>query len=338
MEIRKLQLTGGSSLAITLPKKWVDHFGLKSKDTVVIYSQKSGSLIIQPAYYKEQLRKTVLKIDGLTKDMFTRELIAHYISGSDEITISGQRITHDQRNKIREVSHSLIGYEIIDESSEEIFIKNIFDATKFPIIQNVEKMFVVAKSMFNDAIKTMAQNNKPLARDVIDRDFEIDKLHLAIMRQFHALIQSRVFDEEIGLSQVDLNYYENVATQLERIADHAVKIAKTVVTADKKLENLVSSHIKNIAKKVLPLLEYSEEMVKKLDKILAHKILNKNPEIESILSVDKAVKSFEEIIVVDSLDRLRGYVMNMAEITINQAIAKKGGNRITLESNPTRHP
>ena len=323
MEIRKLQLTGGSSLAITLPKKWADHFGLKSKDTVVIYSQKSGTLVIQPTRHKKQLLKTVLKIDGLTKDMLTRELIAHYISGSDEITISGQRITHYQRNRIREVLRSLIGYEIIDESSEEIFIKNIFDATKFPIIQNVEKMFVIAKSMFNDAIKAIAQNNKPLAHDVIGRDFEIDKLQLAIMRQFYTLIQGRVYDEEIGLSQVDLNYYENVATQLERIADHAVKIAKAVITADKKLESLVSSHIKNIAKKVLPLLEYSEEMVQKLDKTLAHKILSKSPEIESILSVDKAVKSFEETIVSDSLDRLRGYVMNIAEITIDQAIAKE---------------
>lgn len=323
METRKLQLTGGSSLAITLPKKWVDHFGLKSKDTVVIYSQKQGALIIQPTHHKEQLLKTILKIDGITKEMLTRELIAHYILGSDEITIRSQRITHDQRNRIREVSHSLIGYEIIDESSEEIFIKNIFDATKFPIIQNVEKMFVIAKSMFNDAIKAITQDDKPLARDVVDRDFEIDKLQLAIMRQFYTLIQGRVYEEEIGLSYADLNYYENIATQLERIADHAVKIAKTVITAGKKLDSPASSRIKNIAKKVLLLLEYSEEMVLKLDKTLAHKILNNNPEIESILSVGKTIKSFEEMIVADSLDRLRGYAMNIAETTIDQAIAKE---------------
>ena len=322
MEIRKLQLTGGSSLAITLPKKWVDHFGLKSKDTVVIYSQKSGSLIIQPARYKEQLLKTVLKIDGLTKDMLTRELTAHYISGSDELTIKSKRITRDQRNRIREILQSLIGYEIIDESSEGVFIKNIFDATKFPIIQNVEKMFVIVKSMFNDAIKAITQNNNPLASDVIDRDFEIDKLRLAIMRQFYALIQGRVYDEEIGLSQADTNYYEHVATQLERIADHAVKIARTVITADKKSESLVSSRLKNIVKKILPLLEYSEEAVRELDKTLAHIILEKNPEIERTFLLDRDVKSFEEMLVVDSLDRLRGYVMNIAEITIDQAIAK----------------
>ena len=142
------------------------------------------------------------------------------------------------------------------------------------------------------------------------------------MRQFYALIQGKVYDEEIGLSQADTNYYEHVATQLERIADHAVKIARTVITADKKSESLVSSRLKNIVKKILPLLEYSEEAVRELDKTLAHIILEKNPEIERTLLLDRDVKSFEEMLVVDSLDRLRGYVMNIAEITIDQAIAK----------------
>ena len=34
------------------------------------------------------------------------------------------------------------------------------------------------------AIKAMERDNAPLADDVIDRDFEIDKLQLMIMRQF----------------------------------------------------------------------------------------------------------------------------------------------------------
>jgi len=286
----------------------------------MIYSQKSGSLVIQPARYKEQLLKTVLQIDGLTKDMFTRELIAHYISGSDEVTIKSNKITREQRNRIREISQSLIGYEIIDESSEEVSIKNIFDATKFPIIQNVEKIFVIVKSMFNDAISAMIQNNKPLAHDVIDRDFEIDKFQLAITRQFSSLVQEKIYDEETCLNKKDLKYYENVATQLERIADHAVKIARRVTIINKKPGSVVSSRLKNITEKVLPLLEHSAEMVKKLDKTLAHKILNKNPEVERLLSLDQNEKSIEEMVVVDSLDRLRGYVMNIAEITIDQAI------------------
>ena len=323
METRKLQLTGGSSLAVTLPKKWADHFGLKDKDTVIIYSQKSGSLIVQPSRLKEQLLKTVLKIDRITNDMLTRELIAHYISGSDEVVITSQKITQDKRNTIRKVSQSLIGYEIIAESLKEILIKNIFDAEKFPIIQTVEKMFAIAKSMFDDAIEALTQNNKTLASDVIDRDFEINKLQLAVTRQFYALIRGRVYDEEVGLNQADLSYYENVATQLERIADHATKIAHAAVNDDKKSGSSVSPRLKNIAKKILPLLEYSEEMVLKLDKNLAHKVLDKNPSIERTISLDRDAKSLKEMIAIDSLDRLRGYVMNIAEITIDQSVTKQ---------------
>jgi phosphate uptake regulator len=127
-------------------------------------------------------------------------------------------------------------------------------------------MFAMTKSMFSDAIKSVLQNNNNLALDVINRDFEIDKLHMAIVRQFYKLIQGRVFDEEIGLSQSDLKYYENIAVQLERIADHAVKIAQSVIDIDKALDHKTSLHLKQITNKVMPLLNYSHEMVKKIDK------------------------------------------------------------------------
>ena len=65
-------------------------------------------------------------------------------------------------------------------------------------------------------------------------------------------------------------------------------------------------------------------MVLKLDKSLAHKILDKNSTIEKMIALSRNVKSLNEMIVVDSLDRLRGYVMNLAEITIDQTIAKQG--------------
>jgi phosphate uptake regulator len=323
MEIRKIQLTGGSSFAMTLPKKWIDQVALHNKDEVVVYLQKSGVLVVQPARIKDGLLKAVLPIDGLSKDMISRELIGHYICGSDEVIIKGKNIAYEERERIRQVLQSLLGYEIIEESSQEIFIKNIFDATKFPVIQNVEKMFAITKLMFSDAIASILQNNIALARDVIGRDFEIDKLQMAIMRQFYTLIRGKVFDEQLGLSQADLTYYETIAVQLERIADHAVKIAKSLILINKKIQADTSAHLKHITNKVIPLLGDSETMVKKLNKQLAHTILDKNTNLEKALLFDGKVTSFQQIVVIDSLDRLRGYIMNMAEITIDQVIAKQ---------------
>src|SRR5574344_712902 len=46
VEIRKIQITGGSSFMVTLPKEWASSNGLKKNDPVRLEPQDDGSLII----------------------------------------------------------------------------------------------------------------------------------------------------------------------------------------------------------------------------------------------------------------------------------------------------
>jgi len=39
MEIRKIQITGGNSYVVSLPKSWVRDAGLKAKDAVLVLPQ-----------------------------------------------------------------------------------------------------------------------------------------------------------------------------------------------------------------------------------------------------------------------------------------------------------
>ncbi len=59
----------------------------------------------------------VHKIDGLANGTLTREVIALYLSGADEFVLRGEKLTQGQRTKIRQVIQSLMGLEIINESS-----------------------------------------------------------------------------------------------------------------------------------------------------------------------------------------------------------------------------
>ena len=43
-EIRKLQVTGGSTYIVSLPRKWVTEHGLSAKDRIKIEWRPSGSL------------------------------------------------------------------------------------------------------------------------------------------------------------------------------------------------------------------------------------------------------------------------------------------------------
>jgi phosphate uptake regulator len=323
MEIRKLQRTGGASLSMTVPKKWSDRFKLGDKDEVNIYFQKSGLLLVQPFRVKNETISTILQIDSLNEEMITRELVAHYISGSDQVVIKGKNINKNQRYHIRKVCQKLLGYEIIEESSREISIKNIFDVVKFPVPQNVERMFNITTSMFSDAIKSLVNDDQSLSSDVAERDFEINKLRMAIKRQFHKLLQDKMFDEEVDMNSMQFKYYETMSRYLERIADHAVKIAKTVLVSDHKLEDKVSSRLALVARKAISLLIDAKEMVKNIDKNSAHQILDKTLVLENALSSSKGATSPCEAVILDSLYLLAKRITDIAETVIDHAIIKE---------------
>jgi phosphate uptake regulator len=323
MEIRKIQKTGGASFTVTLPKKWIYRCKLKDKALVRISEEKAYTLIIKPSGVKKSILRSFLIIDDLNEQAFTRELIAHYISGVDEIVISGRKITPQKRTTIGIICGQFIGFELLDISSGKIIIKNVFDPTKFPMSQNLEKIFRITISMLYDSHKALANQDLALANDVIDRDLVVDKLYIAITRQLYVCIRNDISVEETGLDDIDLYFMQNVSTRIERIADHAVKIAKNVSHAD--ITGTPISTSTTVLNLLISMMEKSLLMVKTLDKSIAHEILDSSEMIENQIYSKKTKKhksSHAWDVLEDSLDRIRGYIMNMAETTIDQAVLK----------------
>ena len=53
MEIRRVQMTGGSSFIITLPKEWVKKLNIGKNDPIGLIQQPDGSLLVTPKMDKE---------------------------------------------------------------------------------------------------------------------------------------------------------------------------------------------------------------------------------------------------------------------------------------------
>jgi phosphate uptake regulator len=321
METRKLQKTGGASLTLTLPKKWIDSQHLQDKDHVTLAQQQAGTLLIKASSENKPLHSTLL-IDDMSQQKLTRELLGHFISGSDEIVVTGTQILPKHREWVRKVLQNMIGFEIVDESSTKITLKNVMDSTKFPIKDTVFRMFTITDAMLSDVFSAYKIHDANLALDVISRDAEIDKLHLVITRQFHSLIRDHIFEEDILLDHIALNYYENIGIQLERIADHAVKIAQAIVSHQGPSR---STNLASIMTSVKDLFTEAKIMVSTLDKAYAHKLLDTNEKVhKSVQQIQSTPStSYLQTILIDSSDRIRGYIMNMAELTIDQAIASQ---------------
>src|SRR5207302_11288124 len=89
MEGRKLQLTGGSTYVVSLPKHWVVDSGLKAGDTVFLETEPEGSVMIRPRpMERAHPRRRIFEEKGEERrDHLLRKLIGAYIGGFNYIEI-----------------------------------------------------------------------------------------------------------------------------------------------------------------------------------------------------------------------------------------------------------
>ena len=86
-EFRKLQVTGGSTIIVSLPKEWVKSNDLKKGDVVSLEELASGDLRLSPL--QGPAMKQIVSIDCCTYETGLIDLmIGAYLSGADVIKVS----------------------------------------------------------------------------------------------------------------------------------------------------------------------------------------------------------------------------------------------------------
>ncbi len=230
MEFRKVQVTGGNSFVVSLPKSWVNDVGLKPKDAVAIIVQPDSSLLIIPRRELREAEKTEASIEvtaGLDKDAVLRHFISYYLAGYDIIRINLGKSDVSFRMSIREgIRKKLVGVEIIEESPTAILTQCLSGYVDLPLKKALERMAIIAAGMITDASAALQRGGSGLAHEVIQRDDEVDRFYHFILRQLNIAVRDRSVIQEIGLSSArDCLGYRLVAKSVERVADHAVSIA-----------------------------------------------------------------------------------------------------------------
>ena len=318
MQRRKLQATGGSSLTLTLPKAWTNSLKLQSKDEVLVNAS-GPTLTIKPVSKSKREYAIDIPIENIPDEWLLREMIGAYIAGADKIAVRSHRITPSQNQTVRAAVQLLFGFEILEETSQKIVARSVLDDAQFPTSESTLRLFRITRGMFEDSLIAAQTGDKDLAADIKLRDYEVNKLLHAIKRQFQEILNGKI---EGNIDEV--SFYRSVAIQLERIGDHAVKIAR-LAGIDQTDPVKLSSTFPKMQTSIHQLLKDVESMFRRLDKKQAHKILDSGGDLERLIYGSRHMKqSYEGAIIEDSLDRLRGYLMNIAELTIDYTLASAG--------------
>ena len=149
MEGRKLQLTGGSTYVVSLPKPWIVATGLRAGDTVFLDSMADGSLTVLPRpAEKAPPRKKVFEVKGAeTRDHLLRKLIGAYISGFGIIEIrSKPEEAPFVRRVTREFCRMAIGPEIIEETRTATVIQDLSDPAELSPEKCLRRMYMTVRA------------------------------------------------------------------------------------------------------------------------------------------------------------------------------------------------
>ena len=227
MELRKVQRTGGGTFFVCLPKKWAQHNGLERSSVVAISETADGRLVIDAKYNVERVPQTVVIKPTPFVD---REIVGKYLLGYDIIRVEAKdRISPDDRERIREASSRLIGLEIVEEDYAKIVMKCLLEPSAFPPDEILRREYSIASSMHRDAFTALIEGDAQLAKNVIARDNEVNRLYFLLVRILRTVIQNPSLSEKLGILPIDCLDYRLIATFVEAIGDLSVQVAESAI-------------------------------------------------------------------------------------------------------------
>ncbi|MFB6104900.1 MAG: PhoU domain-containing protein [Halobacteriaceae archaeon] len=329
MEQRKVQMTGGSTYTVSIPKSWARDNDVSTGDEVSFYEE-NDTLLLSTATADETSEGT-LDISGLDGEALTRMVLTMYVSGFDVMRLEADRISAEQRRLVREATQSLVGLEVMEETATEIVIQDLLDSSELSVHSAVRRMRLIAMSMIDDAITALTSDDDDIATDVIGRDDDVDRLWFVVSRIFRGSLRSPRAAREIGVTRDTCFDYHTTARQLERIADHGAKIAElatdleTVPTPVVDAIEDLDAEAEHVVQTALDAMftDDADEATR-----LANEALDRAAEIDGLArSADDAIRTadvdpFEAQhlgLVVDSLSRTGDYGGNIAETALQNA-------------------
>lgn len=328
-----MQLSGGSTYIISLPKNWIEELKIKVGENVTIVKNSNHSLTLIPKEGENKTEKSTAVIFSSQKDSgesIKRKIIAAYLSGYKTIKIrtKGMRILSEHSRSIRELVRStMIGTEIVESSSETITIQILTRLPELSFDTALKRMYLMANNMVIEAIESLEDTDTIHADEVVSMDDEVDRFSLYMRRNLVLAVGNENILQDMGLRKPsDCLGHRAIVSRIERIADHAALIAKRTKFIEDKIDSKTFAKIKKLSEKSLEVFEKSITAVQEHDfekgENVAEKVNKVIDEEKQIMSKIKETEKNATIIrfVLEDLRRIAEYSSDIAEVVIDENI------------------
>ncbi|WP_136689623.1 phosphate uptake regulator PhoU [Halorhabdus amylolytica] len=329
METRKVQLSGGTTYTVSLPKAWANEHGIDAGSVLRLHPNADGSLLVETTEDRSPTtRSTDVDIMTASDDAVAQRIRAMHAVGYDSVTLL-DRSGHsaDRRAVIEAAVAELSGFELLSVTDTRIELTNLIDAENVDVRKSVLRLRLVTLGMHRDAVNALLTGDEELARRVVDRDSEADKLFAMVTRHFRRSLTDLQEVEKLNDGREVLFEYFYASRQFERVADHAEKIAQFALDEDTTVPPDLEDNVESLANEARGLLDAAADVILNDGGVeTAHRTLAARDRLTAdIESLDRDLYTRDDPrhayvvgLVLDSIRRTAEYGANVAGIAIQQ--------------------
>ena len=251
MESRKVQRVGSSTLAVSLPTEWVRKVGLKKGDTVFFDQEGDGTLKLIVSKRVIEKKPITVEVDA---DLCENPKLLHkilsgiYILGYHVIKVSSKtRLKREQIEVIRKLTRDLIGIGIMEETHNTVIIECFIDAARFPIHTLLRRLYIIASTIYKEAIDAFSESDISLAEDAVQRKQEANTMFWVILRLLNTCQRDRSMIRAMKMEDsMQILWYQLTAHFLNLIAEWADKFARKVIELGENRKRIGTSLLNEI--------------------------------------------------------------------------------------------
>lgn len=230
IDVRKVQLTGGVTYTLSLPKPWIEQMDLSPRDSIRVDWRPSGALRLTPLEMLANQEKIItIKADDIPEASIHDHLMGAYLAGADSI-----RIVHSMpdnrflQRQIRRFLRNTRGFERMNETEGRIDLKCLINAAEMPLNASINRMYSQLTSLTKDIVSMASGQEEDLLGDIDEREAEVDALLYLVNRQLSVALDSHLVASALKLTRNQAVEYSNLARSLERMMDHAYQMAQLI--------------------------------------------------------------------------------------------------------------
>jgi phosphate uptake regulator len=234
-ELRRVQRTTSGTFFVCLPKPWAEIHGLQKGSLVALSQGGDGKLLIDAKYGSETSPRVTILHPG---PFLGREIIGTYLLGFDIIRVEDkEHIGFEVQDVVRNTVSRLVGLEIVEEDYSTIVLQCLLEPSGFPPEKILRRGYAIAAGMHRDVVSAFVNGDVSLAKSVMTRDDEGNRLYFLLVRILRTIIQNPSLSDSLGVSPIECLDYRLAASLVEAIGDECVRISlKTVESKGAKLD------------------------------------------------------------------------------------------------------